>query len=127
MIVILKDKETLEQAIERTIRERAKIDFEYRKPKTINERFLWVDGFVRIIVDRLDIEKFKCYERVYIADEQKGLLSFSDLLKDFKIKPHSYETIYVWIETGMAGEMWKCNYDSKKSMFYFHGETKGYA
>ena len=50
MIVIKKDNETMEQAIDRALKEEAEIDLTYRMNKKYDEKFLYVDGYVKVVI-----------------------------------------------------------------------------
>ena len=130
MIVIKKDNETLAEAIDRALREETEKDLEYRVNRDYDEKFLWVDGYVKVVIDNLD-NTHEIYSTLITESDDlaQTKLSFSDILHLFKLdfnKLDKWCIIYVWIDSYMQGEMWKCSKVDGEKDFSFYAETRGF-
>ena len=130
MIVIKKDNETMEQAIDRALKEEAEIDLTYRMNKKYDEKFLYVDGYVKVVIDNLDNTN-EIYSTLITESDDlaQTKLSFNDILHLFNLdfnKIDKWHIIYVWIDSYMKGEMWKCSKVDGETEFSFYAETRGF-
>ena len=127
--IFIQKGETLEQALERADKQQDKINYEQWKPKLIDEKFIWLDGFVTVIIDGLD-DNPKIYKKCIVAEEQKEASSFRDILKFFNLdlkKIGKYTTIYIWIDDYLNGDIWKMSRVDGEKEFYHYGRTQGFA
>lgn len=130
MIVIKKDNETLEQAIDRALREETEKDLEYRVNRKYDEKFLYVDGYVKVVIDNLDNTN-EIYSTLITESDDlaQDKMSFNDILHLFKLdfnKIDKWHIIYVWIDSYMTGEIWKCSKVDGETEFSFYAETRGF-
>ena len=130
MIVIKKDNETMEQAIDRALKEEAEIDLTYRMNKKYDEKFLYVDGYVKVVIDNLDNTN-EIYSTIITESDDlaQTKLRFNDILHLFKLdfnKIDKWHIIYIWIDSYMKGEMWKCSKVDGETEFSFYAETRGF-
>ena len=120
MIVVKKENETINEAIKRTLEEKEKQMEKHREPKKWDEKFLLIDGFVRIIYGDQFVSK-----TIFPEDFNFNHISFKQLLDKLNIK-YNAGVIYVWIEGATLGEIWMFGNDPSSREWFFHGETNGY-
>ena len=105
-------------------------DLEYRVNREYDEKFLHIDGYVKVIIDNLDntteVYSTLITESDDLAQEQKSL---NDILNLFGLdfnKIDKYSIIYIWIDSYMQGEIWKCSKVDGEKEFSFYAETRGF-
>lgn len=129
MIVIKKDNETLEEAIDRVLREETEKELEYREDRKYDEKFLYVDGYVKVIIDNLDNTTEVYSTLITDNDLEQEKKSLNDILHLFNLdfnKIDKYSIIYIWIDSYLQGEIWKCSKVDGEVEFSFYGETRGF-
>ena len=130
MIVIKKDNETLEEAVDRVLRDETAKVLEYRVNRDCDEKFLYVDGYVKVIIDNLD-NTTEAYSTLITESDDlaQTKLSFNDILHLFNLdfnKIDKWHIIYIWIDSYMQGEIWKCSKVDGENDFSFYAETRGF-
>lgn len=125
MIIVVNEGETVDEAIERTMKEKYKQDYEYQLPRKLDDKFINKEGFIKVLVDNLN-NTFDCYQKIVSFENGEKPMSFKDILKMFKIKLKKYSVVYLWIESYMSGEIWKYSQADNDKELIYHGETRGF-
>lgn len=127
MFIYQKEGETFEQAYERTKKFEAEVDWEYRKPKKVNERFLNVDGFITLFIDKTP----KCIadRKCVVYEQYERPISFEEIFTLFNVKKKDLKDaiIFVVIDAGTRGDIWRMSTIDGEDDFTWWGETRGYA
>lgn len=125
MVLFRRENETIQQAMERTAREKAEMDREYQSPKKSEDKIGWWD-ICKIIVedtdDTLYINKTYCTDE---PDKWEEMNTLGKICSSFGIKPKKYMVITIILDRPLDGEIWQYgNY--LDDLWHYHGETKGY-
>lgn len=130
--IFIRDGETFEEARERTKLIEDKINYADWKPKQFDEDFIFVDGFVTVIIEDekgISIAKKCIIDDIPENSEKLPRRSLESILNEFDLsmkKMSKYAIVYIQIDNYLKGDIYKCSVVDSDKCFYHWGSTMGF-